>query len=132
MISIKNTIPCPGCGGILRVSANVVSDGNEYRYFLCARCEDVASQDRQSGQWRLRGRPCEELPDLVGALQRLALDEWIEVSAQRTPLTTRLAKVEDRSGTPLAIREHSARLPAARIDPHPQAIESAPSENAPA
>jgi len=44
MLKLKNTINCPVCDSILRVSACVVSDGNEHLYFLCAKCQDLVAK----------------------------------------------------------------------------------------
>lgn len=86
MLTIKNTINCPGCAGILRVSAHVVNDGKDYRYYLCPRCGDIACQEVADGPWRLQGVRLPEIPEVVRILQTLASNAWSERSTSRTPL----------------------------------------------
>src|SRR4030095_973513 len=76
VMRIKNTVPCPGCGGILRVCARIVNDGSEYEYYLCAKCVDIVRQDPSSGAWKLQGAQAPEIPEVVRTLQGLAVDEW--------------------------------------------------------
>jgi hypothetical protein len=82
MLQIKNTICCPQCEGILRVRVNVVSDGNNYEYYLCSKCEDVARKDRATGEWVLRGQATDGIPEVVTTLQSLAVEDWSERSAR--------------------------------------------------
>jgi hypothetical protein len=86
MLKLKNTISCPGCGGILRVSARVVSDGAEYLFYLCPKCEDIAAEGAGEGDWRLQGKPVPGIADLVRVLQGAASEEWCERSRSRAPL----------------------------------------------
>ena len=87
MLTIKNTINCPGCAGILRISAHVVNDGKDYRYYLCPRCSDIACQDGADGPWLLRGIPLPEIPEVVRILQTLASNTWSVRSTSRSPLS---------------------------------------------
>ena len=72
---MKNTA-CPGCSKTLRVSARVVSDGNEYVFYLCPQCEDVVLQDPGDGSWQLRGESCSSVTDVISMLQSLAIETW--------------------------------------------------------
>ena len=85
MLRIKNTIPCPQCGAILRVSTRVVSDGREFEYYLCPQCKDVARPDPDSGEWVLAGTPSGKIPEIVQELRALAADEWMSRSTTRAP-----------------------------------------------
>jgi len=90
MLQIKNTIACPGCGQLLRVSARVVSDGKDYSYYLCPRCVDIARQDGPNGEWTLQSAKAQEIPEIVRLLQTLAMEDWKARSTGRIPaLTTR-------------------------------------------
>lgn len=89
MLRIKNTIPCPKCETILRVSTRVVSDGKEFEYYLCPECRDVARKDAQSGNWELAGRPSGKVPELVQELRALAAEEWMSRSTSRAPGTAK-------------------------------------------
>ena len=86
MLKLKNTINCPGCASILRVSARVVSDGNEYVYYLCPKCKDVAREDPATGGWALQGAKSVQVPELVQELQALAVEDWRNRSTSRAPL----------------------------------------------
>ncbi len=81
--------PCPGCSKPLRVSARVVSDGNEYLFYLCPRCEDVVVQDPDDGSWNLQGACSSTVTDLVGTLQSIAIETWRKRSTTRRPLTSK-------------------------------------------
>ncbi len=81
--------PCPGCSKTLRVSARVVSDGNEYLFYLCPRCEDVIMQDPDDGNWNLRGESSSTVTEVIGILQSLAIETWRKRSTTRTPLTSK-------------------------------------------
>ena len=84
MLQIKNTIPCPCCQGILRVSVRVVSDGKEFSYYLCPKCQDVARQDPATDAWSLAGGTSTNVAEIVAALQALAVEEWRTKSTDRT------------------------------------------------
>lgn len=87
MLKLKNTIPCPGCAGVLRVSAQVVSDGAEYQFYLCPKCEAIAGEGPGEGEWKLLGNPPEKgIAAVVRALQGAASAEWTERSRSRAPL----------------------------------------------
>lgn len=86
--------PCPGCSKTLRVSARVVSDGNEYLFYLCPQCEDVVLEDPEDGGWRLRGEPSVAVTDVIGVLRSLAVETWRKRSTTRTPLTPKIAQTE--------------------------------------
>jgi hypothetical protein len=94
MLRIKNTIACPGCQGILRVRVNVVSDGRDYEYYLCPRCEDVARLEPSSGEWILRAAPSPGIGDVVQTLQALAVEEWRSKSSTRPPNTFTVSSPE--------------------------------------
>jgi len=79
--------PCPGCSKTLRVSARVVSDGNEYLFYLCPRCEDVAVQD-PDGSWHLRGEASSNVTEVIQMLQSLAIETWRKRSTTRRPLAS--------------------------------------------
>ena len=83
--------PCPGCSKTLRVSARVVSDGNEYLFYLCSQCEDVVVQDPDDGSWQLRGESSSTVTDVVGVLQSLAIETWRKRSVTRKPLTSKMS-----------------------------------------
>ena len=85
MLRIRNTIACPRCEAILRVSARVVSDGNEYEYYLCPSCRDVARRDPESQEWSLLGTPDPGVAELVGKLQAQAVEDWRTRSVRRAP-----------------------------------------------
>ena len=86
MLKLKNTINCPGCNGILRVSAHVVSDGKEYTFFLCPKCGGAARQDPASGDWSLHETQIPHAGELVQALQGMAAEDWKARSRSRAPL----------------------------------------------
>ena len=86
MLKLKNTITCPGCGAILRVSVRVVSDGAEYVFYLCPKCEDIAGDCGSGEEWKLKGKPLPGLADLVRTLQGAASEDWCEKSRSRAPL----------------------------------------------
>src|SRR4030095_11628285 len=91
VMRIKNTVPCPGCGGILRVCARIVNDGSEYEYYLCRNSVDIVRQDPSSGAWKLQGAQAPEIPEVVRTLQGLAVDEWRGRTAKReSVISTRL------------------------------------------
>jgi hypothetical protein len=85
MLQLKNTIGCPGCSGILRASVQLVSDGTEFRFYLCPKCEKVAREDPASGEWKLSGQRFPGLPDLLRALQAVAAEDWKARSTSRVP-----------------------------------------------
>ena len=86
MLKLKNTINCPGCDSILRVSACVVSDGNEHLYFLCPKCKDLVREDASTGKWVLQEAKSAQIPDLVQKLQGLASEDWRARSSSRESL----------------------------------------------
>ncbi len=88
-MSTKNTVKCPACSKVLRVSARVVSDGNEYWFFLCPKCEDVVLQDT-AGNWCVRGEATANVPEVVSALQAMAIESWRQRSTTREPITNKL------------------------------------------
>ena len=85
MLDLKNTISCPGCGGILRASVQLVSDGTEFQFYLCPKCERVAREDPASGGWKLYGEKFPNLGELVRSLQGLAAEDWKARSTSRVP-----------------------------------------------
>ena len=97
MLQLKNTINCPGCKAVLRVSARVLSDGNEYVYYFCPACQDVAKQDPATQEWILRGAPSPKIADLVRDLQAVAVDDW---AARSTTRSTRVTKCGPLVGAP--------------------------------
>jgi len=80
---------CPGCSKPLRASAKIISDGNEYLFYLCPQCEDVVVQDPDDGSWSLRGERSSTVADLVRTLQSIAVDTWRKRSMTRKPLTSK-------------------------------------------
>ena len=66
-MSAPNTVCCPGCEKTLRVGARVISDGNEYWFYLCSECEDVALRPTPDGDWTLSGERRADVPALVTA-----------------------------------------------------------------
>lgn len=86
---IRKNTACPGCSKTLRVSARVLSDGNEYLFYLCPHCEDVVLEDE--GSWRLRGEPSPTVTDVVGVLQSLAIETWRKRSTSRKPLSPKIS-----------------------------------------
>ena len=80
---------CPGCSKTLRASARVVSDGNDYLFYLCPQCEDVVVQDPDDGSWHLRGERSSTVVDLVTTLQSIAVESWRKRSMTRKPLTSK-------------------------------------------
>ncbi len=83
-------VRCPGCSKTLRVSARVVSDGNEYLFYLCPECQDVVLEDPGDGGWRLRGDASPTISDLVKALQTLAIESWRQRSTSRKPMSQKI------------------------------------------
>jgi hypothetical protein len=96
MLQLKNTINCPGCKAVLRVSARVLSDGKEYVYYFCSACQDVAKLDPASQEWVLRGAPSAKIPELVRDLQAVAVDDW---AVRATNRSTRITKLNALVGT---------------------------------
>lgn len=94
MLKLKNTLNCPGCESILRVSARVVSDGNEYVYYLCPKCKDIAREDSATGKWALQGAKSVQVPELVQELQALAQADWQNRSTSRAPLQAGLGQTK--------------------------------------
>ncbi len=88
MTTPQKTVVCPGCAKSIRVCARVMSDGNEYAFYLCGRCEDVVLQDPTDGTWRLRGEPGQEIANVVEVLRSLAAANWTAQSRSREPLNT--------------------------------------------
>jgi hypothetical protein len=84
MLHLKNTIQCPGCEGILRASVQLVSDGTEFQFYLCPRCEKVVRED-PSGAWTLHSERLPHLADLVRTLQAVASEDWKARSTSRVP-----------------------------------------------
>ena len=76
MLAIKNTLCCPGCAGILRVSAQVVCDGRLVQYYLCGQCSAAVRQDPRTQAWTIGGSPLPEIPELVRLLTSLAIEDW--------------------------------------------------------
>ncbi len=91
-MELKHTAPCPGCAKKLRVSTRVVSDGNEYLFYLCPDCEDVVLQDPVDGSWRLRGESSPTVPEVVSALQTLAIETWRKRSTSREPVSQNVSR----------------------------------------
>lgn len=85
MLNVKNTINCPGCDGILRASVQLVSDGTEFQFYLCPKCERVAREDPVSGGWKLHGERFPHIAELVRGLQTVAAEEWKARSTSRVP-----------------------------------------------
>lgn len=99
MLQIKNTIDCPACGTTLRVRAIVVSDGNDFEYYLCPTCEDVVRRDPGGGGWKLRGERAEGMGGIVKSLQALAADDWQARATSRAPRTCRIPELGKGRGS---------------------------------
>lgn len=97
-MAARNTVCCPGCRKTLRVGSRVISDGEEYWFFLCAECEDVAFRPTPDADWELSGERREEVPLLVVALRELAANVWRRRSTSRAPLTRTLSPERDTTG----------------------------------
>ena len=97
MLQLKNTINCPGCKTVLRVSARVLSDGKEYVYYFCSACQDVVKQDPASQEWALRGAPSPKIAELVRDLQAVAVEDW---NARATSRSARITKCGPLLGAP--------------------------------
>lgn len=80
---------CPGCSKSLKASARVMSDGNEYLFYLCSECEDVVVEDPEDGSLSLHGSPSAAITDLVGELRSIAVEIWRKRSTSRKPLPTK-------------------------------------------
>lgn len=83
MLQLKNTICCPGCAQILQVSAQVVSDGKVYQYYLCPQCADAVKEDPETKTWKLQGSGGTRIPEVVQFLRALAIDDWLAQSGSR-------------------------------------------------
>lgn len=92
MLKLRNTINCPVCDSILRVSAKVVSDGNEHFYFLCPKCKDLVREEAAGSAYVLQGAKSAHIPELVQMLQAVASEDWRNRSTSREPLQPGLAK----------------------------------------
>jgi hypothetical protein len=88
----RNTVSCPGCRKTLRVGSRVISDGQEYWFYLCPTCEDVALRPTPDADWELSGETRAEVPALVSALSELAADVWRRRSTSRKPLGSTLSR----------------------------------------
>ena len=118
MLQIKNTLCCPGCAGILRVSAQVVSDGKLYQYYLCPKCSDVVREDPATKAWRLQGADGARIPEVVQFLAALAVEDWRSKSSERQEVlqTKAVSLPQAKSGPPsgmgVVTRQASAGLTA--------------------
>ncbi len=82
---------CPGCSCRLRASAQVVSDGSEYLFYLCPQCEDIVTQ-QPDGSWVLTKTQNAHVSDVVSLLQQMAVECWRVRSTSRSPLSSSLHK----------------------------------------
>ena len=83
---MRHKVQCPGCSSELRTRAQVVSDGSEYLFYLCPRCEDIVTQ-KQDGSWILTGQSNCNVTEIVSLLQQMAVECWRIRSTSREPLT---------------------------------------------
>ena len=81
---------CPACSRSLKASARVISDGNEYLFYLCSDCEDVVFADPEDGSLSLRGEPSSSITELVTELRSIAVEIWRKRSTSRRPLSNKL------------------------------------------